>query len=155
MFFFFFFQDRVTVQRRRRRVTALLTARMLSRERTSRILRSVELLKLERRSDVPLASRRRRARGSYHGWAVSEREGSEGSPRHGRHDTVQPQHDTVRRDAIHGTHFPSSVCSHGCTACAYAQRERETLPSLRAHSRNSTTTNDGDGAVGPRLRRLR
>jgi len=67
---------------------ALLTARMLSRERTSRILRSVELLKLERRGDVPLASRRRRARGSYHGWAVSEREGSEESPRHGRHDTV-------------------------------------------------------------------
>ncbi|KYN17855.1 hypothetical protein ALC57_09848 [Trachymyrmex cornetzi] len=55
---------------------------MLSRERTSRILRSVELLKLERRGDVPLASRRRRARGSYHGWAVSEREGSEESPRH-------------------------------------------------------------------------
>ncbi|KYN39686.1 hypothetical protein ALC56_06181, partial [Trachymyrmex septentrionalis] len=93
----------------------ILTARMLSRERTSRILRSVELLKLERRGDVPLALRRRHARGSYHGWVVSEREGSEESPRHGRHDTVQPQHDTVdtmRRDAIHGTHFPSTVCSH-------------------------------------------
>lgn len=45
----------------------LLTARMLSRERTSRILQSVGPLKLERRGDVPVVSRPRRARGGYHG----------------------------------------------------------------------------------------
>ncbi|KYN06825.1 hypothetical protein ALC62_02208 [Cyphomyrmex costatus] len=55
-------------------------------------LKSIELPKLERRGDVPLSSRRRRARGSYHGWAVTDqREGSKESP----------QRDTVRRDAIY------------------------------------------------------
>lgn len=103
----FFFQDHgVDVVA----VDALLTARMLSRERTFRILRSVGRPKLERRGDVPHASRRRRARGSYHGWAVSERGGSVGSPRQ-EHEHGTAQRDaTTRRYAIRGAHFPSTLC---------------------------------------------
>lgn len=97
-------------------VDALLTARMLSRERTFRILRSVGRPKLERRGDVSHASRRRRARGSYHGWAVSERGGSVGSPRQEHeHDTAR--HSAMRRRdayAIRGAHFPSTLCPGVC-----------------------------------------